>query len=137
MQVIIYISRAKHRFTSVDLADLRTSAAVANSASGITGLLVFDGNRFIQALEGDASDVAAVMSRIVKDPRHDNIVYFKTTETNRRQFKQWSTEYRDDDDLSDGRAFLGRVMRNVAHVEEASIKAAFIGFAALSLRRRS
>jgi len=136
MRIIIYISRAKHRFTASDLAELRDLAAARNRSLDITGLLLFDGTRFIQALEGDAAAVQLAMDRIANDSRHDNISYFKPIETDCRQFNSWFTEYRDESDLCDGRGFLDRVMKHVADVKCDSIKAAFIGFSALSLRRR-
>lgn len=136
MQLTVYTSRAKQTFTSSDFAELGTVAASVNYCTGITGLLVFDGDRFIQALEGDAARVQAIMNRITKDPRHDNIAYVENTKIGQRQFDQWSTEYRDVGDLSDGSKFLDRVMDHVADVENDLTKAAFIGFAALSLRRR-
>jgi hypothetical protein len=136
MRIIIYISRAKHRFTASDLAELRDLAAARNRSINITGLLLFDGTRFIQALEGDAAAVQVVMDRIANDSRHDNISYFKPIETDRRQFNSWLTEYRDESDLCDERGFLDSVMKHVADVKCDSIKAAFIGFSALSLRRR-
>jgi len=136
MQIIIYISRAKQNLTSGDLADLRDLADARNRSEDITGLLLFDGTRFIQALEGDAAAVRAVMNRIAKDPRHDNISYFRPIKTGFRQFKSWTTEYQDNRDPCEKREFLDRVMEHVADVECDSIKAAFIGFAALSLSRR-
>lgn len=135
MQIIIYISRAKQNFTSGDLADLRDLADARNRSEDITGLLLSDGARFIQALEGDAAAVQAVMDRIAKDSRHDNISYFRPITTNCRQFRKWTTEYLAERDLGEERGFLDRVMRHVADVECDSIKAAFIGFAALSLSR--
>jgi len=136
MRIIIYISRAKQNFTSSDLADLRDLADARNRSEDITGLLLFDGTRFIQALEGDAAAVQAVMNRIAKDPRHDNISYFKPITTDCRQFKSWATEYQNPDGTCDGRGFINRVMKHVEDVQCDSIKAAFIGFAALSLSRR-
>ena len=135
MQIIIYISRAKQNFTSGDLADLRDLADARNRSEDITGLLLSDGTRFIQALEGDAAAVQAVMDRIAKDSRHDNISYFRPITTNCRQFRKWTTEYLAERDLGEERGFLDRVMRHVAYVECDSIKAVFIGFAALSLSR--
>ena len=136
MQIIIYISRAKQNFTSGDLADLRDLADARNRSEDITGLLLSDGTRFIQALEGDAAAVQAVMDRIAKDSRHDNISYLRPITTNCRQFRKWTTEYLAERDLGEERGFLDRVMRHVADVECDSIKAVFIGFAALSLSRR-
>ena len=136
MQTIIYISRAKQNFTSGDLADLCDLADARNRSEDITGLLLSDGTRFIQALEGDAAAVQAVMDRIAKDSRHDNISYLRPITTNCRQFRKWTTEYLAERDLGEERGFLDRVMRHVAGVECDSIKAVFIGFAALSLSRR-
>ncbi|MBD8737577.1 BLUF domain-containing protein [Sphingomonas sp. CFBP 13706] len=136
MQIIIYISRAKQNFTSGDLADLRDLADARNRSEDITGLLLSDGARFIQALEGDAAAVQAVMDRIAKDSRHDNISYFRPITTNCRQFGKWTTEYLAERNLGEERGFLDRVMRHVADVECDSIKAVSIGFAALSLSRR-
>lgn len=85
---------------------------------------------------GDAAAVQAVMDRIAKDSRHDNISYFRPITTSCRQFRKWTTEYLAERDLGEERGFLDRVMRPVADVECDSIKAVFIGFAALSLSRR-
>lgn len=76
------------------------------------------------------------MNRIEKDPRHDNITFFDTIETEYRQFNWWATEYQNLSDSLNGKEFLERVMKHVANVKSDSIKAAFIGFAALSSRRR-
>ncbi|MBD8641150.1 BLUF domain-containing protein [Sphingomonas sp. CFBP 13733] len=136
MRVVIYTSRAKRSFSTSEFSDLRDVAASKNHSLNITGLLLFDGNRFIQALEGDAAAVQVVMDRIEKDPRHDSITYFDTIETNYRQFNWWATEYQNVSDSLNGKEFLERVKKHVADVKSDSIKAAFIGFAALSLRRR-
>lgn len=136
MRVIIYTSRAKCSFSASEFANLRDVAASINRSLNITGLLLFDGNRFIQALEGEAAAVQVVMDRIEKDPRHDNITFFDTIETEYRQFNWWATEYQNLSDSLNGKEFLERVMKHVANVKSDSIKAAFIGFAALSSRRR-
>ncbi len=64
------------------LADSQTPTAVGqilararpfNAAHGITGLLVFDGQRFCQHLEGPAAAVEALMGRIASDERHSEV----------------------------------------------------------------
>lgn len=135
MHLVVYTSRAKRPFSYVDLVHLRAFSASVNRVTGITGLLVSDGSRFIQSLEGDAGAVDATMNRIAKDPRHDNICYIEDRETERRQFGQWSTQFRDVTAQCDGVDFLARVKTMVDQVETEATKAAFIGFASLSLRR--
>jgi Sensors of blue-light using FAD len=47
-------------------------ASRANNADrSITGVLLFDGHRFCQLLEGPAASVAHVRQSIEKDPRHE------------------------------------------------------------------
>jgi hypothetical protein len=135
MYLIVYTSRAKRPFTHVDLVNLRAFSASVNRVTDITGLLVYDGKLFIQAIEGDVAAVKATMKRITKDPRHDNITYIERRETEHRQFGQFSTQFRDVNALGDGADFLTRVKTMVGQVELDSTKAAFIGFASLSLRR--
>ena len=40
------------------------SARIANRAKGLTGLLVFDGHRFLQYLEGDETAVRGLYTKI-------------------------------------------------------------------------
>jgi hypothetical protein len=135
MHLIVYASRAVHSFKHKDLTELRAFSASVNRVTGVTGLLVYDGSRFLQALEGDYAAVNATMNRIKMDPRHDRIVLTEDRETTARQFASWSTEYRDPDEPLHGSAFLDRVKAKVVDVEDDATKAAFIGFAALSLKR--
>jgi hypothetical protein len=135
MYLIVYTSRAKRPFTHVDLINLRDFSASVNRVTEITGLLVYDGKLFIQAIEGDDAAVKATMNRITKDPRHNNITYIEQRETEHRQFGQFSTHFRDVNVHGDGADFLTRVKATVDNVEIDSTKAAFIGFASLSLRR--
>lgn len=135
MHFIAYTSRAKQPFTHADLINLRTFSASVNRVTGITGLLVFDGTRFMQALEGDTASVKATMNRIIHDPRHDSIIYIENRETESRQFDQWSMEYRDPRDTTDGASFLDQVKSHTINIEKDSTKAAFIGFVSICLRR--
>ncbi|MFM7347960.1 MAG: BLUF domain-containing protein [Erythrobacter sp.] len=49
------------------------ASARNNPARGITGLLLFNGRNFLQLLEGEAEEVAALMDRITADPRHSGV----------------------------------------------------------------
>ena len=53
-------------------AILATSAR-NNPARGITGLLLFNGRNFLQLLEGEEGEVAALMDTITADPRHAGV----------------------------------------------------------------
>lgn len=68
-------------YTSVLAADqpirivgqIVSHARARNEADGITGLLIFDGMRFCQHLEGEPDSVGALISRLSKDPRHSEM----------------------------------------------------------------
>lgn len=48
-------------------------ARMRNAERGITGLLVFDGMRFCQHIEGPRTEVTALLAAIEQDPRHTDI----------------------------------------------------------------
>lgn len=55
------------------VARIVSHARWRNAAQGITGLLVFDGMRFCQHIEGPRDTVTALLSAIEQDPRHTDI----------------------------------------------------------------
>ena len=69
----LYCSQLAESQTPSAVAQILARARPYNAANGITGLLVFDGQRFCQHLEGPRSLVVGLMSRISEDPRHEQI----------------------------------------------------------------
>ena len=70
---LLYISRLG---PGCDFSVVREIAGVArrtNPALGITGALLFDGERFCQLMEGGEPELRALMRRIEADPRHSRI----------------------------------------------------------------
>jgi hypothetical protein len=54
---LMYVSVAAHSVRFADVAKIATQARIKNAAADISGLLVFDGERFCQFLEGPAGEV--------------------------------------------------------------------------------
>lgn len=69
---LLYISRLSPATTPACVAEIVRTARQHNQARGIGSLLVFDGLRFCQYLEGDAVAVGALVERIHADSRHDD-----------------------------------------------------------------
>lgn len=67
---LLYISRLAPNTTPACVAEIVRTARQRNQARGIGSLLVFDGLRFCQYLEGEAMAVEALAERIRNDPRH-------------------------------------------------------------------
>ena len=70
---LLYISHlASHCDFSV-VKEIVDVARRSNPALGITGALLFDGERFCQLLEGGEPEVRALMRRIAADSRHTGV----------------------------------------------------------------
>ncbi len=128
---LVYISRAVVPLDNAELDRLAQSAAFLNRRHHLTGLLLYDGARFIQALEGDEAAVTAIMERIANDPRHDSIAYVERRHVARRQFGGWAMDVRRVRDAQDAHAFLDDLRATLARVDDHRLVAAFIGFAVL------
>ncbi len=107
-------------------------AQARNRADDITGLLLSDGRRYLQAIEGAEAPLRACYERICRDPRHHDIVTVSDTAIAARQFGGWSMRRRHREWLVGNHEFRHAVMADVAAVTDAPLKAMFIGFAALS-----
>ena len=76
------------------VAEIVKTSRVFNDAHGITGLLIFDGLRFCQYLEGPALPVQALCARIAADRRHVAMVTTYAAESIKtRLFSRWAVAY--------------------------------------------
>ncbi len=64
MHQITYISTARSGTTERDVAAILDASRRNNRKDGVTGLLVSDGTRFLQVLEGDEAAVEKAYARI-------------------------------------------------------------------------
>lgn len=64
-----------------------------NAKHGITGTLLFNGQFFLQCLEGGRKIVNTVYHRIVHDERHKNPTLLDYAEISQRDFSDWSMAY--------------------------------------------
>ena len=87
---LMYASRAA---TAIDqealMAILRKSKA-KNPGLGITGVLCFSQDIFLQVLEGGRSAVNQLYNRIAADPRHQQVELLCYEEIDERRFAGWS-----------------------------------------------
>jgi hypothetical protein len=78
---------------ATELKRILGSAVRHNETDGISGGLVFSRNHFVQVLEGDQKAVARTFSRIMTDPRHNEIILIETKPIAERMFAAWSMGY--------------------------------------------
>lgn len=81
------------------ISDIIKTARKFNATHGITGILVFDGQRFLQHLEGPQQVLTDLIVRIARDPRHTDFTLQHHGEAvGPRRFPTWSMAYADVDD---------------------------------------
>lgn len=89
MYQLTYISTVRRGGAAVDVDAILAKSRRNNARHGITGILVFDGVRFLQALEGAPEDVRATYARIRDDERHRAPVILSEREVAHREFGKW------------------------------------------------
>ncbi len=93
----VYISEAAEDILPKDFSHVITNARVNYSSKNITGILLYDGQYFLQYLEGNLSDLDAVIREIEVLPLHKNIqvLYQGVSLTHARRFDRWELGYID------------------------------------------
>ena len=87
---LVYVSSAKEIFSPDELFALLQTSRRNNARVGITGMLLYKGGNFIQALEGEQAAIAQLHDRIQSDRRHHGLLTLLEKPIKERQFTQWS-----------------------------------------------
>lgn len=91
---LVYVSTATVPFSDADLATLLSTSRVNNETRGLTGVLLYRGGHFMQALEGPARAVRLALSRIAADPRHTGVWTVSEEPIRERRFGSWAMGHR-------------------------------------------
>jgi len=86
LATLIYRSRLNHTLDPSQLTAIVERANLRNSQLQVTGILLFDGDHFLQVLEGPLTAVNVVYERINRDTRHSNVVELLRDYAPRRRF---------------------------------------------------
>ncbi len=87
---LVYVSTAAANLSESDLDDLLREAVARNAGLGVTGLLVYNGRNFMQALEGAPDAVLDLMTSISGDHRHSGVIVISREQVAERAFPDWS-----------------------------------------------
>lgn len=105
---LLYASGASRPMSTGDLDDILAASRRNNAGIGVTGLLLYAENTFLQVLEGEEKHVRALVERIKLDPRHRNFMTLYEMPAENRAFAQWEMGFRL---LEPGRAADASVFR--------------------------
>ena len=87
---ITYISTARPTIMLADVEGILELSRRRNRDDDITGLLIFDGKRFLQVIEGPYQAIEDTFARIAQDPRHRALVKLASRHVETREFGQWA-----------------------------------------------
>lgn len=90
---LLYYSRASRAMSLMDLKDILGKARENNEGIDVCGMLCYDQQYFLQALEGERETVNELYLDIADDPRHDEIVIIAYSDIEEKVFPQWQMGY--------------------------------------------
>lgn len=90
LTTLIYRSTQTDALAPSALHLLVQRARIRNARLQVTGVLLYDGTRFMQCLEGPRSAVDLVYSSITEDDRHKGIALLYEHGAAQRDFSEWS-----------------------------------------------
>lgn len=85
-----YASRAAHTLSAKVTEAILEKSRAKNPALGITGILCYSGDVFIQVLEGGRDEVCELFNAIVRDDRHTHVRILAFEEIRERKFCGWT-----------------------------------------------
>ena len=90
---VLYVSTLAPEQPLSVVAEIAGRARQVNGELDITGLLIFDGQRFCQQLEGPRKAVLKLIERIRVDPRHINVEIVHNGPLQGRRFQRFSLAF--------------------------------------------
>ena len=96
---LLYVSRATES-TTESLEAILQRARCHNAEHGITGILCYSNNIFMQLLEGSRDEVNCLYSEIQRDSHHTNVQLLHYDEITEREYPGWTMGLVDIDQLN-------------------------------------
>jgi Sensors of blue-light using FAD len=87
---LVYVSLSARDMTDAELQEILAVARAHNTTKDITGMLLYRDGYFIQALEGEETEVDTLYTKIQKDPRHHHILTVFRNPIEKRVFNSWA-----------------------------------------------
>lgn len=91
---LIYISAPTRPMSVDDLMDILNKSRENNARLGISGMLLYTGEWFIQVLEGDEKVIDEKVVEIKKDPRHKDFRVLERKKISIREYSEWTMGFK-------------------------------------------
>ena len=93
LQAIAYASEAVPDLGTDGLEQMVKRSIVHNQLAGVTGLLLFDGRRFLQYIEGPDDGLAVIYARIIYSSLHTDVIELARGKVAQRRMPYWSMRW--------------------------------------------
>lgn len=90
LYTLVYVSIATRDMTDEDLLNILNKAREKNARLGVTGMLLYRDNYFIQALEGEKDTLLELYATINADERHEKVLTVYQHPIEKRTFSDWA-----------------------------------------------
>lgn len=87
---LLYISEKTNHFRDSDIEEILSISQSKNTQKQLTGILIANGNFFIQLLEGKRETVMSTLNTIKGDERHSRLRVLMEFSDQHRLFPNWS-----------------------------------------------
>jgi hypothetical protein len=87
---LLYASRTPKEIDNTVLDSIISQSRTHNPPAGVTGILCYSGNIFMQVLEGNRREVSKLYNRIAVDSRHSNVEILLFEDITERRFSNWT-----------------------------------------------
>ncbi len=94
MKYLIYVSCATTHFSDEDLEALLKTSRENNASLGVTGMLLYADDNFIQVIEGEEDALNNLYAKITRDARHRSFSILMHGEIKERSFADWSMGFK-------------------------------------------
>ncbi|MET0807932.1 MAG: BLUF domain-containing protein [Pseudoxanthomonas sp.] len=89
LHAVAYVSDAIEGIETSDIDQILRAATGFNKVAGVTGVLMFDGRRFLQYFEGPEDGVDSVFQRVLNARIHQGLRELARGEVGARHFARW------------------------------------------------
>ena len=87
---LLYASRAPKDIDGSFIESILEQSRKNNPAAGVTGILCYSGQMFMQVLEGNRREVSKLYNKIASDPRHEDVEILLFEDILERRFSNWT-----------------------------------------------
>lgn len=127
---LCYISTARPNVDWDAVDDILAVSRRNNAAVRVSGLLLFNGKRFLQLLEGPQVAVEERYARILKDSRHFAVVKLSECTIDEREFGGWDMAF-ERFAAENGRVAVTDKVKELTQTASPSVRALFTSYAAM------